>query len=572
MAERSPRLSNGARTGAWLGGLTIALMLVLAGLQLASFSYNRQLRAEVEQSYQRQFLLQRLLSLHQDVETGLRGFALTGQEEFLQPFNRALSQIEPALKQLRAQAKDANRMKHVAAIERLSAQKIRNSQEVIAMRRGGDSDGARARVAGGFGRRVMDSLRSEVSVLQGYEVANLNQLLRSSSEANARELAYTVAVELMLLALLGTAFIAYLASYRRLLQVSAEARDSSQRQSAIFDAANDAMIVIDHRRCIESLNPAARRLFALGDDDLSGTPVDRLFDLPEGAELRAGEGATDGTINYPHLNAKRGEEQFDAEVAASEVKLADGVRTLLLVRDSTERNRVERMKNEFVSTVSHELRTPLTSIRGALSLLDHSIGAKLEDRPRQLLKIAKSNSERLSLLVNDILDIEKIGSGRFELELDHIDLRDVAAAAEEQTRTYASDRNVRLTLSSPEQPLMIMGDSNRLLQAIVNLISNAAKFSPEDGEVELSAERSGKFARITVSDLGPGIPVEFRSQIFDRFSQASGHSSTRAGTGLGLAITKAIVESHGGTIDYETRLGKGTRFWIDLPLDERPAE
>jgi signal transduction histidine kinase len=247
------------------------------------------------------------------------------------------------------------------------------------------------------------------------------------------------------------------------------------------------------------------------------------------------------------------------------------VRTLLIVRDATARNRVERMKNEFVSTVSHELRTPLTSIRGALTLLDHSIGKTLEPKPLQLLTMAKSNSERLSLLIDDILSIEKIGSGSMDFQMADIDLAKVAMDAVEQNRAYAADLGIELILTAPDA-LPVTGDASRLLQALTNLISNAAKFSRKGGVVSVIAEPLDSKARISVADQGDGIPVEFRPRLFDRFSQAQGQRTSRSGTGLGLAITKAIVDRHGGTIDYETAIGAGTVFRIELPLAEKDEE
>ncbi len=547
------------------------LIFALSIIQVNSILGNRRLRAQIDDSYGRQLLLEQLLSLHKDVETSQRGYTLTGNTKFLEPFETAEPQIHSTFSALRREKPEARRMTHLFALERLSAQKLAISQRVIAQRRSGDAEGARQRVATGEGTRVMDNIRREIAILKKSESDELEDLLRSSSKSNGQTLVSTVAIEIFLLLLLGAAFIAYASSYRRLAQAIVAARDSSKRQAAIFDAAGDAMLVLDDTACVQGLNPAAHKLFALKQNEAIGRRAEELFVIEDGGladflERRSGASETD----VKSLIGKRSDgSPFEADVVLNTVKLADEVVTLLIVRDATERSRAERMKNEFVSTVSHELRTPLTSIRGALSLFDHAIGAKLGERPLQLLKIAKSNTERLTVLVDDILDIEKIGSGVFELDLQPIDIRTVVGLAEKQNQTYAADRGVRLEVTCPNKPLMVAADEGRMLQALTNLISNAAKFSPQSGTVSVVAKKMGKCARITVVDQGPGIPIAFQSQIFDRFTQAPGHESRRAGTGLGLAITKAIVDAHRGTIGYQTALGKGTRFWIDLPLAKK---
>jgi len=547
-----------------------AVMLVLlVVIQVSSVRESRNLRIQLDQTYQHRILLDRLLSLHQDVETGQRGFTITGNPDFLQPYLRALPQIASTFAAVDRASANTGEGSDLAALKQLSAEKIAVSENVIAARRSGSDSGAARLVASGRGKRIMDRFRDEITRLRKIDDARQQRLVLSYSSSNFRTQLWTVILQLLLVGLLLLAFVAYVANLSRLRRLSAIAQDVSNRQVAIFNAAGDAMMVVDQAGCVESLNPAAEKLFQLDAGALIGKSVTEMFEggtlYIEGFNERRQKRRDGGALS--NLLGIRGDDsRFEAEIATSTVTLAEGARTLLLVRDATERNRIERMKNEFVSTVSHELRTPLTSIRGALSLLDHAIGKAMEDKPRQLLKIAKSNSERLSLLVDDILDIEKIGSGKFELDLHETDIREVVERAEEQNRTYAADRNVRLIVTSQPEPLMVVADESRLIQALTNLISNAAKFSPKAGVVSIIVERMDKAARISVADQGPGIPVEFRSRIFDRFAQAAGHESRRAGTGLGLAIAKAIIEQHKGSIEYETALGRGTRFWIDLPL------
>jgi PAS domain S-box-containing protein len=259
---------------------------------------------------------------------------------------------------------------------------------------------------------------------------------------------------------------------------------------------------------------------------------------------------------------------FPVDYASTPMRDQQGalVGAVVTFRDVTERKKIERMKSEFVSTVSHELRTPLTSIRGALSLLQGKHGAALPEKGQHLLDMAKRNSERLTLLINDILDLEKIESGSLALEFKALDLAQLAQQALDANEGYAHQHGVRLVLARLPQGAMVQGDEHRLLQVFANLLSNAVKYSPNEGEVVVSVARRDTRYRVSVKDHGRGIPAEFRSRMFQRFAQAdSSDTREKGGTGLGLSVTKAIVERHGGTLDFASELGAGSEFFFDLP-------
>jgi signal transduction histidine kinase len=225
------------------------------------------------------------------------------------------------------------------------------------------------------------------------------------------------------------------------------------------------------------------------------------------------------------------------------------------------------MKDEFVSTVSHELRTPLTAIRGSLAILSRGAEEKLDARGAQMLAMAGKNAERLNTLINDILDIEKIGSGTLAMSEEPLDLTQVLRDVTEQNRPFASAHGVELALESGADRLPALGDAGRLHQALANLVSNACKYSPRGDTVTIRSLREEGSALISIEDHGPGIPVDFRPHIFGRFAQAGPeHQQGRAGSGLGLAITKAIVERHRGEIGFDSEVGQGSCFWIRLPL------
>lgn len=238
------------------------------------------------------------------------------------------------------------------------------------------------------------------------------------------------------------------------------------------------------------------------------------------------------------------------------------------LNDITERRRIGQMQSEFVSVVSHELRTPLTSIRGSLSLLEaEKLGHVPEDQLK-LIKIASRNCQRLTTLVNDILDMEKLMAGKMTFSISPLNLNHLIDVAIESNTAYANTLSVGFHAEKPTNDIMVLGDANRTLQVFANLLSNAAKFSPKDKAVVIKLEiHNESEALVSVTDYGPGIPLEFRQRIFSAFAQADG-SNTRqqGGTGLGLSICKKIIENMNGRIGYASELGHYTRFWFTLPI------
>jgi len=237
-----------------------------------------------------------------------------------------------------------------------------------------------------------------------------------------------------------------------------------------------------------------------------------------------------------------------------------------IIRDATERKKIDRMKNEFVSTVSHELRTPLTSIRGSLGLIIGGAVGELTEPASNLVRIAYNNSERLVRLINDILDIEKIESGKMRFELQPQRIRPLLELALEANRHYGEQLGVRFEVLGEIPDGVISADSDRFMQVMSNLLSNAAKFSPSPGTVVIRTTRQEGALRIEVIDHGPGIPADFRDKIFGKFCQAdSSDTRQKGGTGLGLSIAKAIMEKHGGQIGFDTQIGVGTTFHVTFP-------
>jgi PAS domain S-box-containing protein len=240
--------------------------------------------------------------------------------------------------------------------------------------------------------------------------------------------------------------------------------------------------------------------------------------------------------------------------------------------DITEFKRIDRMKTEFISTVSHELRTPLTSIRGSLGLIAGGVAGELPEAARNLVAIAKNNCERLIRLINDILDSEKIEAGKMHLELQAVDLRQLVQQTLAANQGFADQHRVKLRLQAPDAALQARIDSDRLIQVLTNLISNAVKFSPPGSTVDMHVLRVARQVRVEIVDRGPGIPEEFRARIFQKFSQAdSSDTRQKGGTGLGLNISRGLVEKMGGQIGFSSEAGVGTTFFLEFPEWRDPA-
>ncbi len=350
-------------------------------------------------------------------------------------------------------------------------------------------------------------------------------------------------------------------------------RDSEEKNRSILESVVDGIITIDAAGGVEALNPAAERIFGYRAGEVVGNNVRMLMPEPYRGEhdgylknfLDTGDAKVIG-IGREVTGLRKDGGTFPMELAVSEMEVAGKRMFTGIVRDITERKKAESMKAEFVSTVSHELRTPLTSIMGSLGLIRGGAAGEVPEKALAMVDIAYKNSDRLVRLINDILDSEKLASGKMDFRMETLDVMELVERSVEENKGYGEEHNVTFTIRERLAGAKISGDADRLLQVMANLLSNAAKFSPDGEKVELSVTRKGDLIRIAVTDRGPGIPDEFHAAIFGRFTQSdSSDTRQKGGTGLGLSISKAIVEKHDGAIGFETEIGAGTTFHVDLP-------
>jgi PAS domain S-box-containing protein len=248
----------------------------------------------------------------------------------------------------------------------------------------------------------------------------------------------------------------------------------------------------------------------------------------------------------------------------------DGARPLYFIsqiQDIDERKNIEQRKAEFLTMVSHELRTPVTALRGALGILAAGAAGELPPKAHALTALADRNADRLHRLVNDILDIEKIEAGAFAYRRSDVDLNQLVTQAVIDLKPYADQYYVQIDVHSELPRAYVHADSDRLMQVLANLISNAVKHSPNGGTIEVRVTRTAGRIRVGVTDHGEGIPEAFRAHIFEKFAQANWTATNpKGGSGLGLNISRAIIEHHGGVLAFRTELGSGSTFYFELPV------
>lgn len=341
----------------------------------------------------------------------------------------------------------------------------------------------------------------------------------------------------------------------------------------ILDNVVDGIISINEYGIVQSFNHAAETIFGYTAHEVIGHNVKMLMPEPYHSEHDA------YLENYRHGGVARiigmGREvtgrhkdgsTFPMDLAVSSSIHNDHPLFIGLVRDITERKRMDKMKTEFVSTVSHELRTPLTSINGALGLLAGGALGEMPGQAKQLIEMAHKNSQRLASLINDLLDMDKLVAGKMTLELQLQPLMPLIEQSLESIRAYGGQYQVSFKLIASED-VQVRVDGNRLIQVLNNFLSNAAKFSPPGGQVDIAVRLANAHVRVEVIDHGTGVPVEFREHIFQKFSQAdSSDTRQKGGTGLGLAISKELIERMHGVVGFDSEAGKGACFYFELPL------
>jgi signal transduction histidine kinase len=342
-------------------------------------------------------------------------------------------------------------------------------------------------------------------------------------------------------------------------------RGTTTLQTALIDATLDGIVLTDlEGKVLISNKPLRRMAMELGLP-FEGTVPERLLAVAD--KVTEPDRYRERMIALAHEPGSATIDEFEVAGTGRVFRgytspVAEG--RIWTLREVTADRELDRMRDAFVATVSHELRTPLTSISGFLEMLEdeeHVLG----DAGRQYLDVIRRSTERLHALVEDLLLVAQIEAHRIELELAPVDLGELAHIAAESARPAAVEKKIALDVVT-DGPPAVLGDAKRLSQVLDNLVSNAVKFTPDGGTVTVSVSTNGKGAKLVVADTGIGVSAEEQKQVFSRFFRAS--TATRRaipGTGLGLAICHALVEQHGGSIEFRSREGEGTEVVVTLP-------
>jgi PAS domain S-box-containing protein len=356
------------------------------------------------------------------------------------------------------------------------------------------------------------------------------------------------------------------------------AEELYRQQEILLDSVADGICGVDRHGMVSFANPAAGRLLGAPTAGLTGKPVHDLLHGSARGGLKCGPDCALRAATERHV-ATAGEDTIyrtDGSPLPTEyffTPILDHGRfsgSVLSFRDISQRYALDRLKDEFISTVSHELRTPLTSIRGALGLLSSGILGELNDKAANLLRIATSNSDRLVRLINDILDLERIQSGRAPIAFRPIQLSQVVHQAIDGMQPVADAAGVQLIHDTTQ--VEISGDPDRLLQVMTNLLSNAVKFSPPNSTVSVMMRPGSAGVTLSVIDQGRGIPADKLESIFGRFQQVDASDSRqKGGSGLGLAICRTIVQQHAGRVWAERNPVRGSTFRVFLPYQQSPT-
>jgi PAS domain S-box-containing protein len=355
-----------------------------------------------------------------------------------------------------------------------------------------------------------------------------------------------------------------------------ERKREAEERRRIFETSLDLILVVDRKGTILRVSPSSTAILGYEPAELVGRSA-RDFVYPDDlnairAEMRRarrGHLIRNLAIRYLHKGG------HIVTLSWSGVWSQPEQRHFFIGRDVTEQKRIERMKDEFIATVSHELRTPVTTIAGPLRLLAAGAAGELPDQVKRLVMMAHNNSSRLTGLINDILDVERIEAETVDFNFERVDAKRSVAEAIEANRGLADKFGVPVRLEPGIDDVEVRTDRGRLTQVLMNLLSNAVKFSPRGKQAVVTIEPRGDYVRIAVRDQGPGIPDEFKALVFEKFAQVDATDARqKGGTGLGLSIVKQTMSRLGGSVGHFAAPSGGTVFYVDVPrwTEEAPVE
>jgi PAS domain S-box-containing protein len=579
-------------------GIVVVVLLVNGWLSYRAARTLLNNEQEVTHSYQVLENLETVLSTLKDAETGERGYIITGEVQYLEPYQSAIGQIDSHLQKLKQlTADDPRQQARLPVLQRKIAARLDTLKDGIALRSAGDAEGARQLVASGLGKQMMDDLRQFMDTMENEENQLLSQRMEESRTSRRDALLTFVVANIVALSFLVVTGVVIMRSV--LDRQRTENRIYEQRQllEVTLSSIADAVISCDNNGRITFLNPIAERVTGWNQDEARGQSLTKVFQIVnedtrltvDNPALRAiREGAIVGLANHTVLVRRDGGE-VPIDDSGAPIKTADGriLGAVVIFRDISERRRAEReraqllaaeraareqaeaasrTKDEFLAILSHELKTPLTAVFGWIQLLrTRDMEAPTKEKA---LDVIDRNLRIQNQLINDLLDVSQIITGKLNIHPENVDPIDIVKATIETVRPSAEAKGIALGFEGSTDPIVLNVDPARLQQIVWNLLSNAVKFTPKGGSVTVRLRQQGDELSIEVHDSGEGISPDFLPLVFDRFTQADA-SKTRfhGGLGLGLALARQLVELHGGRIQAKSAgRGKGSTFTVTLPL------
>jgi len=591
----------------WPFLLAIAVLLLCGGLAVLQESRFADAATRVEHTYEVLDSIDRVVGRLVDAETSYRGYLLTRSPVFLQPYEGVENQTRALLGGLDQLVVDSpDQQARARRLTALAEAKLNEMARVLALSDSGDVSGAVAAVADGEGKRVMDEVRAVAAEMRSAETSLLAQ--RSDQARLARRAALTFALASLLVAL-AVALVAVsvqrqLARRRAAFLEEMAARVEAQRQAeeaaadllqietfnrSILDNSGDCIQVLGSDGRVVLMNRPGMALLEVEDPErVKGEQWTTLWNDDASVAQQAIDDATargEGRFHAFRPTVKgtpkwwdvivtpiRGEDGSVQQLVTvsrdiSEQKRAEQERALLLASERAARSEAERaarMKDDFVSTLSHELRTPLNAILGWIGVL------KQQQSPETLAKaidVIDRNSRRQSQMVDDLLDMSRIMSGKLRLDVQRLDAATVIEEALTSAQPAADAKGVRL-VKILGSAAIVQGDPGRLQQVVWNLVSNAIKFTQRGGLVQVTLRKVNSHIHLQVSDSGQGIRADLLPHVFQRFRQGDATATRHhGGLGLGLAIVKNLVEMHGGSVEAASEgEGLGSVFTMRLPL------
>ena len=595
-------MPRAGRLGVGAFGLACVVLIVIGCISSQRIAESRAASRSVDRALMVREATEVLLSLLKDAETGQRGFVITGDARYLEPYDAAQALVPQHLEQIRGFTAELPRQRaSLVALDGLIQHQLDGLRDTITTRERHGFEAAARMISTGQGKQVMDEIRGVVAGMRTEEERVLGQR-RALAEWQARVASLAslggVGVALGLLVTAGLLLNRAILERER----AHAARTTAQTLAAVLAESEtwlritlasigDAVIATDEGGRVKLMNRVAESLTGWQEADASGRALADVFVIvdeqsrqpvasPAATVLRNRTGAelADHTI----LIAKDGRE-VPIDDSAAPILSTDGplLGAVLVFRDISGRRRLERertalleserkagrAKDVFLALVSHELRTPLTSVLGWVKLL--RTGRLDRSTTERAFDVIERNTLNQSRLIDDLLDVSRIATGKLTLQMAPLDLARLVEITVDSMRPLAETRGVHLTSAVDHGEARLLGDAARLQQVLGNLLANAVKFTPSGGRIEARLARAQDRARLTVSDTGRGIEAAFLPHVFDPFRQATAGAADLAnpGLGLGLALVRHLVELHGGTVSAGSAgEDQGATFTVELPL------